>query len=131
MLKLPLMLKHYKMPWPADASENGQHAVEAHMVGRIPWLVQSEQWTHRLAALSLLKASDPPFSETPPLLCRALLALGALHHHCALWDVLDPCLLTKVCVMSCSVSCSCCWPKEMQEMARSRAKFSGTCWTPA
>lgn len=75
-----LMLKHYKMPWPADASEDDQHAVEAHLVGRIPWLVQSEQWTHRLAALSLSKASDLPFSKTPPLLCRALLALGALHH---------------------------------------------------
>ena len=31
--------------------------MEARLAGRIPWLVQSEQWTHRLAALSLSKAS--------------------------------------------------------------------------
>ena len=60
-----LMLKHYKMPWPADASEDGQHAVEAHMVSRIPWLVHSEQWTHRLAALSLSKASGHSLRRLP------------------------------------------------------------------
>lgn len=41
----------------AGASEEEQSAVEARLAGRIPWLVQSEQWTHRLAALSLSKAS--------------------------------------------------------------------------
>jgi hypothetical protein len=73
-----LMLIYRQMPWPAEASEDDQYAVEAILVGRIPWLVQSEQWTHRLAALSLSKANTPPFSNTPPLLCRALLAIVSL-----------------------------------------------------
>lgn len=34
--------------------------MEARLVGRVPWLVQSMQWTHRLAALSLSKASLAP-----------------------------------------------------------------------
>ena len=41
----------------SGASDDEQRAVQAHLIGRIPWLVQSEQWTHRLAALSLSKAS--------------------------------------------------------------------------
>lgn len=41
----------------SGASDDEQRAVQAHLIGRIPWLVQSEQWTHRLAALSLSMAS--------------------------------------------------------------------------
>ena len=43
--------------WHAGISEEEQNALEARLAGRVSWLVQSEQWTHRLAALSLSKAS--------------------------------------------------------------------------
>ena len=92
-----LMLIYRQMTWPADASEDDQYAVEAHLVGRIPWLVQSEQWTHRLAALSLSKANTSPILRTPPLLYRALLAIVSLQRCFPFWTHLTP-----LCIQGCA-----------------------------